>query len=326
MNVERTLTAQVVDRAPLESGGYSGNIIERVTLQDGRRLILKRVSPEWDWLSRATNDNGRIVEMWRQRLFERMPYVVDHTTVTVEDQAGAWSVFMDDVSEHLFPGDRRINREEVKRILSAAADVHDTFWGESFPELCSLEDRYRILSPMTARAEHALGSTVGDTLDRGWEMFSQHAPSDFADVILQIAEEPKPLCDRLRQCKQTLIHGDLRLGNLGLREDRVVLVDWGDRTGTAPPAVDLMWLLGFDAARLEMTKEEVVDEFTSLYGDRFEPEALALSFLGGCVHLGCHLGLGIFYAEDDRSREKAFQELDWWVKAAERGLEVWSPI
>jgi hypothetical protein len=36
---ETSLTGQIVDRVPLESGGYSGNVIERVTLQDGRKLM-----------------------------------------------------------------------------------------------------------------------------------------------------------------------------------------------------------------------------------------------------------------------------------------------
>jgi hypothetical protein len=233
---------------------------------------------------------------------------------------------MNDVSRHLFSSDRRITREEVKRILAAAADVHNTFWGERFPELCSLENRYRLLSPETARAERELGTSVGDTLDRGWETFLQHVPRDFGDVIFRLVEQPKLICDQLRSCEQTLIHGDLRLGNLGLHDDRVVLIDWGERTGTAPPAVDLMWLLGFDAGRLEMTKDEVIEEFRKLYGDRFDPRALQLSLLGGCVHLGCHLGLGIFHSHDDSARETALGELDWWVKAGERGLEIWSPV
>src|SRR5687767_14206656 len=53
---DASLTAQIVEREPIDqSQGNSGNTIERVRLGDGRRLILKRVSPEWDWLSRATN-------------------------------------------------------------------------------------------------------------------------------------------------------------------------------------------------------------------------------------------------------------------------------
>ncbi len=55
-----SLTAEIVSRRPLESAGNSGNVIEHVTLRDGRELVLKRVSPEWDWMSRVTHDRGRL--------------------------------------------------------------------------------------------------------------------------------------------------------------------------------------------------------------------------------------------------------------------------
>jgi hypothetical protein len=37
---------QIVAREPLGAAGASGNTLERVTLRDGRRLVLKVVSPE----------------------------------------------------------------------------------------------------------------------------------------------------------------------------------------------------------------------------------------------------------------------------------------
>jgi hypothetical protein len=42
----------IVERRPVQSDGNSGNTIEQVTLGDGRQLLLKRVSPEWDWMAR----------------------------------------------------------------------------------------------------------------------------------------------------------------------------------------------------------------------------------------------------------------------------------
>ena len=100
-----SLTAEIVSRRPLESAGNSGNVIEHVTLRDGRELVLKRVSPEWDWMSRVTHDRGRLGFMWDNGLFERVPAVIDHATVSVETEGNAWSVFMRDVSGSLVAPD-----------------------------------------------------------------------------------------------------------------------------------------------------------------------------------------------------------------------------
>ncbi len=93
----------------------------------------------------------------------------------------------------------------------------------------------------------------------------------------RLSADPKPLADELRTCAQTLIHGDLRLGNAGFDGDRVVLIDWGDRTGMAPPAVELGWFIGFDAKRFALSRDDIVSVFRSLYGDRFEERALDLA-------------------------------------------------
>ncbi len=106
-----------------------------MTLREGRKLIRKEVSQEWDWISRATNDNGRVVGMWERDLFERFPATIDHATVGAERAEDRWSVFMRDVSSHLVPGDRRLGRGEVRRILAAIADLHLAFWGERFDDL-----------------------------------------------------------------------------------------------------------------------------------------------------------------------------------------------
>lgn len=117
MEDSRELSAQVVNRVPLsQSSGNSGNAIERVTLADGQVLVHKRVSPEWDWLSRATGDNGRIVTMW----------------------------------------------ERAERILSAVADMHGAFWDADIEGLCTIEERYQMLSLRTARAEKERGDPAGD--------------------------------------------------------------------------------------------------------------------------------------------------------------------
>jgi aminoglycoside phosphotransferase (APT) family kinase protein len=319
------LTSQIVARTPVGSGGNSGNTIERVTLADGRTLVLKRVSAEWDWLSRATKDDGRIATMWEHGLFDRMPTSVDHATVAVERDGTGWNVFMRDVSHTLLSEDVRHDRRSVRRFLKAVADLHMAFWDQGHPDLCSIEDRYGMLSPQTGHSEKALGNPAGSLILRSWDAFYEHAPREIADVVTVLVDDPTLIADELRTCAQTLIHGDLRLGNAGFDGDRLVLIDWGDRTGFAPPAVDLAWFIGFDAQRLEISPDDVVAEFRALYADRFEERALHLGLIGGLVHLGAHLGLKIISAKDDQKRAAAKEELTWWAANVERALGTWSP-
>jgi len=56
----------------------------------------------------------------------------------------------------------------------------------------------------------------------------------------------------------------VRLNNLGLSEDRVVLVDWGERTGGAPAPVELASSLIFDARRLDVSRDDVISDFRAL--------------------------------------------------------------
>ena len=321
---EADLTSHIVDREPIGSGGNSGNTIERVTLADGRVLVLKRASPEWDWLSRATNDDGRIFALWENGVFDRMPASIEHATVRIEKDGSVWNVFMRDVSHTLLSEDIRHDRASVRRLLAGVAQLHEAFWDVDIPGLCSIEDRYGMLSPKTGRREEALGSPVGGVILRAWDAFYEHAPSEIANVIGILADDPTLIADELRKCGQTLIHGDLRLGNAGFDDDRVVLIDWGDRTGIAPPTVDLAWFIGFDAERIAISPDDVVAEFRALSGDRFEERALQLSLIGGLVHLGSHLGLKIMSADDAEKRAIAVEQLSWWTQKVERALETWS--
>jgi hypothetical protein len=323
---DATLSDQIVARQPVDVQGASGNTVERVTLADGQQLICKRVSPEWDWISRATNDCGRALAMWRTGLFERVPPTIDHATVAVAAEGTGWAVFMRDVSQALLPGDRRLDRAEVRRVLTAMAQLHLACWGERFPELCSLEDRYRLLSPETARREMERGNPVGEVIERCWEVFSELVPADIAEAVLTIAERPALLAEQLETCEQTLIHGDLRLSNLGFSDDQVVLIDWGERTGGAPAPVELASFLVFDARRLDVPRDDVIADFRTLYGEHLDEKALDLALIGGLVQLGCHPVLEVVLGGGDAARAAAVGELAWWTTTVERALERWSPI
>lgn len=325
MAIDESVSAQVVARTPVTARGASGNPLEKVRLRDGRELLCKHVSPEWDWLSRATGDRGRALSMWRAGVFERMPGSVEHATVAVEPAADGvgWDVFMDDVSGHLLGPEERLDRRRVRTVLAAMNDVHEAFRGESFPELCSLEDRYRLLSPHTARRER--GTPAGDLITRCWDVFADLAPADVATPIMALAEDPTPLTAQLRTREQTLIHGDVRLSNLGVRPDGIVLVDWGERTGLAPAAVELASFLVFDAQRLDPPRDVVIADYRKVAGESFDEQALALAVIGGLVQLGCHCVLELALRGDDAARALAVEELAWWSAKVREAFDIWSP-
>lgn len=232
---------------------------------------------------------------------------------------------MRDVSEHLVPPGRRLPRAEVLRILASMADLHLAFWGERFDDLCTLPDRYNLLSPSTGRREQQRGERAGGLITRCWQYFDELVPRAISEAIIAMAEEPALLAELLDTCEPTLIHGDLRLNNVGLTDDRVVVVDWGERTGSAPAPIELASFLVFDAKRLDVSRDEVIADFRSLYGDRFDQRAMELALIGGVVQLGCHFTLPIALGGGEEARSAARAELAWWIPKVAAALERWSP-
>ena len=326
MESPTAITERVLTAEPLHSSGASGNQLEQVTLDDGTRLIRKRVSPEWDWISRATGDDGRALAMWTAGVFGRIPAAVDHATVGVEPDEHGWSIYMRDVSDALVGPDQILDRAAVRRILAALADLHLAFWGESEPRLCELDDRYHLLSPRTARRETSQGNDVGDVISRCWDAFTDFVPGDIATAITTLAEQPELLAEQLRQCEQTLIHGDVRLSNLGVPPDRIVLVDWGERTGFAPAPVELASFLMFDGPRLDVPRDDVIADFRALYGGRLDERALQLALIGGMVQLGPNPVLDFVLHGTEEARASAVAQLTWWTEKVAHALEsTWSP-
>lgn len=329
-----SIAEQVVERRPLGAeAGESGNVLERIRLVDGTDLIHKRVVPAEDWISRATGDDGRVVRLWEAGVFERFPPEVDHAMVAVESEGHAWSIYMRDVSASLIPPTKRIDSDAIMRVLEGMERLHETFWRADLPELCSIEDRCHLLSPRTIRREAELGKS-SPSLTAGWEAFSENVRADVAEVILRLVENPKPVADELRRSDQTLVHGDVRLDNVGLAADGIVLLDWGSMTGPAPPAVELMWFLGFDGLVFDCSRDDIESMFREVYGDRVDDRAMDVAFIAGFVHLGCHLGLNLLgrsptmarlHGTADEKRAAAEAELAWWVERVELALETWSP-
>jgi hypothetical protein len=321
-----SLLDHVVRRWPLRHGGFSGAGLEHVLTDGAESLVLKRVCRDDDWLMRAARDEGRIGTLWESGVFARIPSAIDHAVVAVERDAEGWLVFMRDVSTTLFGDTRVITRAENLRILAAAAALHNRFWDEEpLPGLCRLAHRYASLSPATAAREPDPSLAVPSRLRPGWEAFADIVAADVADGILAILERPSLLAEQLEARPCTLVHGDLKLANLGFGDDRVVMLDWGSWTGFAPPAVELAWYIAVNWSRIDASREQVIEDFRSLAAERFDETALRLGLVGGLVQLGWNKALDAATHPDEALRRREQADLDWWVARAREAFETWYP-
>ena len=77
------LERRVVARTSIgDHVGRSGATLERVRLDDGRSLVLKRLTPRDDLAMAATGDRvGREYLLWRSGLLDRLPAGVGHAVV-----------------------------------------------------------------------------------------------------------------------------------------------------------------------------------------------------------------------------------------------------
>jgi len=304
------------------SEAYSGSTLYRRELADGTAQVVKRMSPAWDWLMRVTGDRGRVGVLWRSGVMHAVPPVIDHAVVDTRFDGEAWEVVMRDVSDTLVGPETTIDRRAARRVLHAAAALHDRFRSVRLDGLCSLEDRYRLFAPRTIR-ELGITHPRARLAAAAWGPFADLAPVDVAGPVLQILDKPALLARQLARCPdQTLVHGDLKLQNLGFAGRRLVVLDWGTLTGIAPPAVDFAWFLGQNAGRIAAPREAIIDDFRATMGERHDERALRLSLLGSVVHFGWKLARAVVEASGSEASRRARADLLWWMMAARDGLEA----
>jgi hypothetical protein len=329
-----------IDREPLATvDGLSEVPLERiVTTGPGgtRSLVLKRFAYVDDWVMRATGDrHGRAFQAWASGLLDQLPRCIEHSIIACAHDGAGWALLMRDAGRALVPpGDTPITAGEQAHFLAHMTAMHATFWEQrtwDTPDqgLCTLPQRYAGLAPATMRHEHIAPYAVPRMAILGWDLLEDAVEPRVAAVVRDLLDDPHPLCAALSAYPQTIVHGDWKLGNLGLTDGssmrRTVLLDWA-LVGVAPPAVDLAWYLAVNSARLPVTREATIDTFTRCLrhalGDRFErawwEPQLDLALLGAFVQLGWSKILGALQGGPG-VREREQDEVRWWSERVLRG-------
>ena len=280
---------RIVRREPIISEGKSGSQLERGWLDDGSRVVIKHSVVDTDWVMQTARDAGRIADMWEQGLFDCLPASIDHATLAVRRKPGGAEVLMTDQTASLFSQGSELRTCHID-ILQGIDAVHRAFASASMSGLCDLRDYYSLLSPRVCASQAAEHEVPRLALE-GWARFHELVPEEVAGAIGRLHADPEPLVDALMGYDATLVHGDLKMANLGMNRDRVVLLDWGTLTAWAPAAVDYAWYIAINAAALELDHSLLVEQCRRLLAP-MDKEALDLALLGALVLLGWEKAFG----------------------------------
>jgi hypothetical protein len=300
---------------------FSGATLELVELRDGRRVVLKHLPGEGDWLTRATDGAGRVRRLWESGRLARIRPLVDHTILDVREADGHDVVIMRDARDDLLPPRIAVSRTVARGLLSKLSAVHDACMHESDESLCPLGARYAMFAPELhvddpGPGAHPLSARIG----RGWELFEEHVDGDVVDAVFAVHHDPGPLAGRLSRFPATLLHGDAKLENLGLGNGSLVAIDWGDLTGFGPREVDVGWFALKGAARIGCSPDELFADYETAGGRALDPDALDLVCVGSLAQMGFRFAVGAFASGPDPP-EAADYQLKWWTARAAAALD-----
>lgn len=292
--------------------GFSGARIYKKSNHDGISYVLKVTSARTDWIMRATSD-----QRCREAILANAAYVRGHQisspAIGAAQDGAVFSILMHDVSGHLLSNER-LSSDQFETILLAMGRLHSlALPNEPDVPWCSIEDRLTLFMP---DPEKLADFRIANDILRGWELFFDFAPENIGDLVRSLFDDITPLECALGQLPDCLLHGDLKLDNIGISPDGTVsLIDWS-MPMIAPAAVELGWFLAMNSRALPISLDETITAYMS-YSNierRLHERHQSATILCGLLIRGWRKAL------DAKSGEPA--ELLWWCERASSALKI----
>ena len=322
---------------PFPNDGWSGATMSRLRSSDGRRrFVLKRDSLERDWIARATSDRPFLREAWFAAFGPDLPWPIraPYLGAGREETTGEIGILMPDLSEVLFDWNANLTVLQLDRVLDAMAILHTRDWHGALDRGAGrwtpLRERVTLINRPSLERPGPARDAVADRLLPGWDAWDRLATPAARSVITELANDPQPLLDVLATEPSTLLHGDLKLANVGIAADGAVeLVDW-QMVMVAPVAVELGWFLVSNVNALPLPAGDLIDRYRSVLDlawhrginddesvvDVNGRRTAELAILVGLLLRGWRKGLdaeaGITFA----SGVSAAEDLAWWCERA----------
>jgi hypothetical protein len=323
-SVEELLAGATGRRPFAHSDSKSGVGLERVVIDD-EPYVLKHVHLDDDWTMRFFHQTTCIpLDVWRTGLMDAAPDSIGHGMVGAagglgRDGLGA-ALLMRDLSDVLVPaGDDLLPMDTHLALLDGMAALAARMWGwKDAAGLQPLENRWLFFGDADIAEEERAGwpNAVPKIAHRGWDRFFERAPADVQGVVRDLRADSLPLARAASATPMTFLHGDWKLGNLGVDgAGRTVLLDW-TYCGEGPISYELGWYLALNAARLPHSKADTIDalraalERHGIATGGWWARQVGLCLLGTLVMFGWEKALG------------ADAELAWWCERAREGARL----
>jgi hypothetical protein len=228
---------------------------------------------------------------------------------------------MPDLTGILFDWDAPISVATLDRVLSGLAQFHGYPWTvsgvlESGP-WCPIRERLTLICRASLERPGPAHDAVGDRILPGWDAFDRQAPTEVRQLVDSLGEDPWQLVNALAKMPSTLIHGDLKLANVGIEADGSIdLVDWQMVT-LAPVAVELGWFLVSNVTSLPLPPDEILERYVSkLRRAELDEDGVGAAILVGLLLRGWRKGADAEAGVTLASGISAADDLAWWCDRA----------
>ncbi len=306
--------------------GKSGASLERATMDDGRRLVLKRLSPATDLIMALTGDEvGREYLLWSAGLLDRLPHGVGHALVGGWREPDATVLVMRDLGDTVLTWSHRLGRDRCQWVLERVARLHDEFVGIDLANLPDSaitppSDLLGLFAPDRLRPYAGATNKLAGIALHGWDVFFDVAPADVANAVADLLDDISPLVTALLRRPCTLTHGDLATVNMALEPGTLTLLDWS-MPAVVPGAVDIARFVAGCSSVVDLSREEVLATYRAACRTSYDEGAMRLALLASLVWLGWNKALDSVEHPEAATRAREGEDLQWWVSRAREALD-----
>lgn len=326
-----------IERITKDWGGFSGSHLEGIIVngEEEPRFVLKRLSREWDWKMRISNDDQcRELKIWQYGLLDMMPPEISHSVLAGATDGSGWAILMKNISDTFIKRDGDLTHEENEAYLESLAAMHAHYWEHSSLTdanigLGDIETFLAVSNPDKCSSE-AKAAIFAEAVVEGWATMDTVLDDDVITIVRNLLKEPQQLVTALNKTPKTLIHCDPMIHNIGIisvPDNKVIALDWQE-AAVSSPLLDLGSYI--NAVPMPISRDTAIAYYRIALERRLATKFKdsMWQYLVNIALLAVFLRVGwasLYWISklDDASKHQPFRDdLKWWSECVRRGTKA----